>query len=86
MLGQWWIVLSMVIVACNAIEIQCPEHTCSCHPSHNSDTEVHCATANDSAFIVNADPYKYIQVSVTCVTHSSFSESRAGMREQNDGT
>ncbi|XP_076672912.1 toll like receptor [Andrena cerasifolii] len=62
MLGQWWIVLSMVIGACNAIEIQCPEHTCTCHPSHNSDTEIHCPTANDSAFIVNADPYKYIQI------------------------
>lgn len=62
MLGQWWIVLSMVIAACNAIEIQCPQHTCTCHPSHNSDTEIHCPTANDSAFIVNADPYKYIQI------------------------
>lgn len=63
MVGQWWIVLSMIVAVCNAYEIQCPERTCSCHLTHNRDIEIHCPTERNSAFIVNVQPYKYIQVS-----------------------
>ncbi|XP_043248170.1 protein toll [Colletes gigas] len=59
---QWWIILPIVILASNAFEIQCPERSCSCYPSHNRDTELHCPTGNDSAFIVNVDAYEYIQI------------------------
>ncbi|KZC03990.1 Protein toll [Dufourea novaeangliae] len=62
MIGHWWIVFPLIIVACKTFEIQCPERSCSCHPSHNRDTEIHCRTGNDSAFIVNVQPYKYIQI------------------------
>ncbi|XP_076173538.1 toll like receptor isoform X1 [Ptiloglossa arizonensis] len=59
---QWWIIFSIIIVASNAFEIQCPERACRCHPSHNHDTEIHCPTGNDSAFIVNVKEYQYIQI------------------------
>ncbi|CAK9820660.1 hypothetical protein ANTPLA_LOCUS10750 [Anthophora plagiata] len=57
------IILWIIIVTCNAFDIQCPPRgTCSCHPSHNGDIEIHCPTDNDSTFIVNVQPRDYIQV------------------------
>ncbi|XP_031848594.1 toll like receptor [Nomia melanderi] len=62
MIGHWWVVLLVIIITCNGFDIQCPAQSCSCYPSHSSDTEIHCPTGNDSAFIVNVQPYKYIQI------------------------
>ncbi|CAK9795656.1 Protein toll [Anthophora quadrimaculata] len=57
------IILWIIVVTCNTFDIQCPPRgTCSCHPSHNGDIEMHCPTDNDSAFIVNVQPHDYIQV------------------------
>ncbi|CAL7933908.1 unnamed protein product [Xylocopa violacea] len=62
-LPRLWSVLWIVIATCYAIDIECPTQSeCSCHSSHNDDFEIDCRTRNDSAFIVNIEREKYIQI------------------------
>lgn len=65
MRGQWWIIAVTIIVACNGDDVRCPEEYCSCYPSHNSGTEIRCPTENDSIFVINVVPTKYIQIQCT---------------------
>ncbi|XP_053979405.1 protein toll-like [Hylaeus volcanicus] len=62
MVGQWWIILSIIILTGNGFEIRCPEQSCRCYGGQYSDTVIQCPIGNNSAFIVNVDAYKFIQI------------------------
>ncbi|XP_076649811.1 toll like receptor [Halictus rubicundus] len=74
MRGQWWIILAIIIVTCNGDDVRCPEQYCTCYPNHNSGTELRCPTGNNSIFVVNVAPAKYIQIQ--CENNAEWSDFR----------
>ncbi|XP_003704992.1 toll like receptor [Megachile rotundata] len=64
MIGPCWIILSIILVTCNAFDIlRCSsESRCTCHNGYEGDIQLYCPTENQSAFIVNVKPKDYIRI------------------------